>query len=312
MSLLPRRRVIVNGNQRTRTYHYYWCRRCQRTFRTNSNNLPQNVCPRCLGIVPDELDMRGPRLVSNIANIEPSLASQLIENLTYLFDPREPQPHFTRPLGLHTDTETEQDLDSNFIFQVTGSQPTLLAVGSPNHQRTPVEANSVLSEEESPGSPQTTISVIEALPLVSLTPSHLVNDSHCPVCKDEFEVGGEVKELPCKHFYHSDCIIPWLSIHDTCPVCRYKIQGLSNNNEQTHYEDTFSRQDFENNINMNRGLEQLITLWPFRAFASSTFQHDYFHDNSNPTSLLERIGDTLCSLYDFLFNLVSPFRNNIY
>ncbi|KAI3675913.1 hypothetical protein L1987_85509 [Smallanthus sonchifolius] len=313
MSLLPRRRVIVNGNQRARTYHYYWCRRCQRTFRTNSNNLPHNVCPRCLGIVPDELDMHGPRLVSNIANIEPSLASQLIENLTYLFDPQEPQPHFTRPLGLHTDIETEQGLDSNFIFQVTGSQPTLLAVGSLNNQRTPVEANNILNEEESPVSPQTTISVIETLPLVSLTPSHLVNDSHCPVCKDEFEVGGEVKELPCKHFYHSDCIIPWLSIHDTCPVCRYKIQGLSNNNEQTHHEDTFSRQDYENNINMNRGLEQLITLWPFRAFASSTFQHDYFHDdNSNPTSLLERIGDTLGSLYDFLFNLVSPFRNNIY
>ncbi|KAK9069589.1 hypothetical protein SSX86_011493 [Deinandra increscens subsp. villosa] len=317
MSLQPRRRVSVNGNQRMRTYHYYWCRRCQRTFRTNSNNLPQNVCPRCLGIVPDELDTQGHRFVSNIANIEPSLASQLIENLTYLFDPPEPQPQFIGPLGLHTDTgtdtENEQGLGSNFIFRVTGSHPTLLGVGSLNQQHAAFEANNVLDgQEEIPRPPQTPVSVIEALPLVSLTPSHLVNDSHCPVCKDEFEVGEEVKELPCKHFYHSDCIIPWLRIHDTCPVCRYKIQGLSNSNEQTYFEDPFQRQDFENNINMNRGLEQLITLWPFRAFASSTFRHDYFHDNSNQTSLLDRIGDTLGSVYDFLFNLVSPFRNNMY
>ncbi|KAF5781702.1 putative transcription factor C2H2 family [Helianthus annuus] len=284
MSLLPRRRVSVNRNQRMRTYHYYWCRRCERTFRSNSNNLPQNVCPRCLGIVPNELDMQGTRLVTNIANIEPSLASQLIENLTYLFDPPELQPPFIGPLGRNTDTESEQSLDSNFIFQVTGSQPTLLGVGSLNQQQAAFEANN--EEEESPRPPQARTSVIDALPLVSLTPSHLVNDSHCPVCKDEFEVGGEVKELPCKHFYHSDCIIPWLSIHDTCPVCRYKIQGLSNNNEQEHYEDAFPRRDFENNINMNRGLEQLITLWPFRPFASSTFRQDYFRDNSNPTSLL--------------------------
>lgn len=230
--------------------------------------------------------MQGTRLVSNIANIEPSVASQLVENLTYLFDPPEPQSQFIGPLGLHTNTEAEQRLDSNFIFHITGSQPALLDAGSRNHERTLFEANNVINDEQSPQPPQTRTSIIEALPLVSLTPSHLVNDSHCPVCKDEFEVGGEVKELPCKHFYHSDCIIPWLSIHDTCPVCRYKIQGLSNNSEQTHHEETFTRQAFEDDININRGLEQLITLWPFRAFASSTFRHDHLHDNNNPTSIL--------------------------
>ncbi|KAL8205843.1 hypothetical protein R6Q57_009394 [Mikania cordata] len=313
MSLLPRRRVSVNGSQRTRTYHFYWCRRCQRTFRTNSNNLPQNVCPRCLGIIPDELDMQEHRSISNIANIEPSLASQLIENLASLFDPQGSQPQYIGPLGLDNNTENEHNLDSNFIFGVTDSQPTLLGVGSLNNQHTGIETNNVLNDEEILGPPQTRTSVIDGLPLVSLTPSHLVNDSHCPICKDEFEVGGEVKELPCKHFYHAYCIIPWLSIHDTCPVCRYKIQGLSINDEQTqHNEEPFSRQDFENNVNTNRGLEQLITLWPFRAFASSAFQHDYYHDNSNPNSIFDRIGDTLGSIYDFLFNLVSPFRNNLY
>ncbi|KAJ9561380.1 hypothetical protein OSB04_006540 [Centaurea solstitialis] len=305
MSLMPRRRVIVNGNQRMRTYHYYWCRRCQRTFRTNSNNIPQTVCPRCLGIFPDELDMHRSRLVSNIVDIEPSLAAQLIENLALLFEPPELQPQLIGLRGL--DTEIEQRPNSNFIFQVTGSRPSLLGTGSLDHQNVTFEDMDNVSNEE----PETPLSVIEALPLVSLTPSHLVNDSHCPVCKDEFEVGGEARELPCKHFYHSDCIVPWLSNHNTCPVCRYEIQGLLNN-DQTHHEDNFPRYDFRNSINMNRSLEQLITSWPFRAFSNSVHRRPNFLDTQNPTSIIDRIGDTLGSVYEFLYNLVSPFRNNIY
>ncbi|CAH9084753.1 unnamed protein product [Cuscuta epithymum] len=60
---------------------------------------------------------------------------------------------------------------------------------------------------------------------VMITPAHLTSDSTCTICKDEFEVGDEVRELPCKHFYHSLCILPWLRIHNTCLVCRCVLQS---------------------------------------------------------------------------------------
>lgn len=32
----------------------------------------------------------------------------------------------------------------------------------------------------------------------------------CTVCHDDFEAGAEVMQLPCKHCFHQDCLLPWL------------------------------------------------------------------------------------------------------
>lgn len=46
----------------------------------------------------------------------------------------------------------------------------------------------------------------------------------CAICKDEIVVAEEkVTRLPCKHYYHKECIVPWLGIRNTCPVCRYEL-----------------------------------------------------------------------------------------
>uniref|UniRef100_A0A5B7BAU2 RING-type E3 ubiquitin transferase n=1 Tax=Davidia involucrata TaxID=16924 RepID=A0A5B7BAU2_DAVIN len=74
------------------------------------------------------------------------------------------------------------------------------------------------------GSPPAAKSVVEGLPLVVLTKEELqANHVICAVCKDEILVDEKVTRLPCRHHYHRDCIVPWLSIHNTCPVCRYEL-----------------------------------------------------------------------------------------
>jgi len=86
--------------------------------------------------------------------------------------------------------------------------------------------NGVIENSNRTGPPPAASSAISALPVVKLTQAHLASDPNCPVCKDEFELEMEARVLPCKHFYHSDCIIPWLRMHNTCPVCRYELQGV--------------------------------------------------------------------------------------
>ncbi|GAB4845345.1 hypothetical protein Ancab_038753 [Ancistrocladus abbreviatus] len=74
------------------------------------------------------------------------------------------------------------------------------------------------------GRPPASKSVIENLPSVVMTQEDVLNNNAlCAVCKDEIDVGEQVKQLPCSHRYHGECIIPWLGIRNTCPVCRYEL-----------------------------------------------------------------------------------------
>lgn len=50
----------------------------------------------------------------------------------------------------------------------------------------------------------------------------------CSVCLEHFVSGQQLICLPCKHRFHSDCLIPWLESHAKCPYCRAKVslEGL--------------------------------------------------------------------------------------
>ncbi|OVA12537.1 zinc finger protein [Macleaya cordata] len=75
------------------------------------------------------------------------------------------------------------------------------------------------------GSPPAAKSVLENLPSVVVTQEDVENKSAiCAVCKDEIAMEEQVKQLPCSHYYHGDCILPWLSIRNTCPVCRFELR----------------------------------------------------------------------------------------
>lgn len=74
------------------------------------------------------------------------------------------------------------------------------------------------------GTPPATKASVEAMPTIKITQDHLNSDaSQCAVCKDTFEEGANARQMPCKHMYHEDCILPWLEQHSTCPVCRYAM-----------------------------------------------------------------------------------------
>ncbi|KAL5974876.1 hypothetical protein ACLOJK_031549 [Asimina triloba] len=82
------------------------------------------------------------------------------------------------------------------------------------------------------GAPPASTSFVGSLQCVFIREEH---EKHggviCAVCKDALGIDTEAIQLPCSHLYHPSCILPWLSIRNSCPVCRYELPTDDKNYE---------------------------------------------------------------------------------
>lgn len=79
----------------------------------------------------------------------------------------------------------------------------------------------LLNQMEGSGPPPMTKDTIEKdVPIVKVSQRHIDEKLQCSVCWDDFKLDETVRRLNCEHIFHPDCIIPWLELHATCPVCR--------------------------------------------------------------------------------------------
>ncbi|KAJ7970179.1 E3 ubiquitin-protein ligase RING1 [Quillaja saponaria] len=160
------------------------------------------------------------------------------------------------------------------------------------------------------GAPPASKSAVEGLPVIRISEELLASDSsQCAVCKDTFELGEEAKQIPCKHIYHSDCILPWLELHNSCPVCRYELptddpdyeqraRGNSAPGDRSQSAGTVeSANSSQGGDGGNSGdlggdrsgaaprtLERRFSIqlpWPFRAFASAAETSNSGRGNNN-------------------------------
>ncbi|OXB61610.1 hypothetical protein ASZ78_006298 [Callipepla squamata] len=78
----------------------------------------------------------------------------------------------------------------------------------------------LLNQFENTGPPPADKEKIQALPTVQITQEHVAvfcfpirgadSGLECPVCKEDYTVGENVRQLPCNHLFHNSCIVPWL------------------------------------------------------------------------------------------------------
>ena len=69
------------------------------------------------------------------------------------------------------------------------------------------------------------VSVREELDKIEVGES--VAGAMCVVCQEALKVGELSTFLPsCHHFFHYDCIVPWLERHSECPTCRAKMKDV--------------------------------------------------------------------------------------
>lgn len=284
MSSLSPPRERRNGQPRN--YQLYWCFHCNRTVGVAPDNFSQIICPRCFGQFICELPR--PRLVVDFTAHDPSPEARLLEALSLMLDPpirhrrttieipvRRSRPRhrgdsdLTQPEpGIQHRPRTWvilQPIDSNNTFEPLMPRrqgPIPRGVDSRDYFLGPGlnELIDQLTENDRPGPPPVPERAINEIPTVKIESKHLKENSHCPVCQEEFEVGGEARELACKHIYHSDCIVPWLRLHNSCPICRQQLPVSSSSDEDECIEGGGEGR-FQRCLRWTR----LSSLWPFHA-----------------------------------------------
>ncbi|KAI5554715.1 hypothetical protein BDE02_19G033900 [Populus trichocarpa] len=103
------------------------------------------------------------------------------------------------------------------------------------------------------GTPPANKEAVKAMPTVSIN-----QNLQCSICLEEFEIGSEAKEMPCKHKFHGECIAPWLELHSSCPVCRFLMPSDDSKTEVSQ-----SRSDADTMENNDARNTWVPISWPF-------------------------------------------------
>lgn len=91
-----------------------------------------------------------------------------------------------------------------------------------------------LFQQQQSRSTATSQHVLDNLPEVEVP--HDPSNDPCVVCQENFEEGEIATKLPCGHFFHGECIVPWLKEHNTCPLCRYELPTTDENHKDSSVE----------------------------------------------------------------------------
>ena len=74
----------------------------------------------------------------------------------------------------------------------------------------------------------------------------------CSICLMEINEGQDTILLPCGHMFHDGCVTKWLSIHNTCPLCRFELPTDNADYERQRNERNQQREaNIRNNPNVH-------------------------------------------------------------
>ncbi|KAJ0027588.1 hypothetical protein Pint_35392 [Pistacia integerrima] len=228
----------------------YWCYRCSRLSRIRGRTQDTIVCPDCgTGFIeqietdslsPPPRFMAASMYVDGSQNQEPLTSPRLrrtrrnggdrspFNPVIVLRGPQTPDGGNDENGAERGNFELYYDDGLGLGLRPLPSSMSEFLMGSGFDrildQLSQLEIDGVTRFDNPPASK----AAIESMPVVKIVECHVAKDSHCAVCKEAFELNSEAREMPCKHIYHSDCILPWLSIRNSCPVCRHELPREGN------------------------------------------------------------------------------------
>ncbi|KAL6009913.1 putative E3 ubiquitin-protein ligase rhc1a [Asimina triloba] len=290
----------------------HWCYRCRRAV---CIRVQDAVCPNCDGGFVQELDEMESVIPRDFFDLDTSVSRQPILELMDAFSglmrqrmagrshdidgretsdlvPGQSMGYSSGPWLILRGQVPIRVSDSGRMASLFGGGQGIGAGGDFSHYLMGPgpgldEILEQLTQNSRRGPPPAPRSAIDAMPTIKISQRHLRIDSHCPVCKERFELGIEAREMPCKHIYHQDCIIPWLVQHNSCPVCRHELppHGSSSararsTNESSNGSASVRSYGFNNGASRDNIGDTPVRrnpfsfLWPFRSSNSNPHNNE--------------------------------------
>ncbi len=157
------------------------------------------------------------------------------------------------------------------------------------------------THQDSAGAPPASQTALDELERKKVDNKMLGAEGHaeCTICISEVVLDEEVISLPCKHWFHEECVVMWLKQHNTCPVCRNPVVAKSEAEARQSADQSTARNDGPannnsssrasaasatgglNNINLTRGLS---TLRDWATGSSSANGNGGNNNNSSSSS----------------------------
>jgi E3 ubiquitin-protein ligase RNF115/126 len=103
------------------------------------------------------------------------------------------------------------------------------------------------------GTPPAKKEAVEAMPTVEIASGNDDDTASCPVCLEDYAAGERAREMPCRHRFHANCIVPWLEMHSSCPVCRFQLPATDDKSSCNSGDGGFVSVDADREGNDNGG-----------------------------------------------------------
>ena len=72
-----------------------------------------------------------------------------------------------------------------------------------------------------------------------------IKEENCAICLQKYKGVDIIKEFPCKHIFHKNCILKWIKNSNKCPLCKFDITNDVNKIELKNYNDDEDEEDQE-------------------------------------------------------------------
>ncbi|MEY5045774.1 MAG: hypothetical protein RL713_999, partial [Bacteroidota bacterium] len=229
-------------NSTVERVHMFWCHECNREMNhvdglqciyCNSEFIEEMENPEMIseadiqGILQGILQGTGQRIVQGTGQNQP--LHHILDQALGPFIQRLAQYNTPTIIVGATRSDTTPSLDTALesLFLHYQSNLPLFTTGpifeffQSNGQQGTGEFDTLLHQLFQNHSPQ--LMGLQKEQMDALPRKKMDQEGECCVCKIEYEMGQVVVELFCKHVFHQECILGWVGINATCPICRFSL-----------------------------------------------------------------------------------------